>query len=757
MIPLEMTHYPNWVMWRYEERNGKQTKVPYQVRTLHRASDTEPSHWATYGEALKLLESGQRNFNGIGFVFSVNDPFVGIDLDPPGDNLGDIERARLVLETFCDTYCEISPSGEGMHIILRGDIRGGRRRGKIEIYGSERFFTMTGNAYRDLPIGEADYFLMQLWDELGGRNKPAPGLVEIAGSPQKFTDEEIYKKACETNDKFKALFEGHYREWYGSQSEADFALVNILSFYSRNREQIARMFHCSALGKRKKAYRVGTATRKGYLEEMIDRSFDNLAPDISLDQLMGTLMQQIEADRAAKAITPTPMLGEGWELPPGLVGDIAQFVYSQAPRPVQEVALAAAIGLMSGICGRSYNISSTGLNQYILVLAETGRGKEALKSGISKLMKYVAAQVPGANDFVGPAEIASGQALIKYIGIHPCFVSIVGEFGLAIEQMCGPNAPAHLQSLKRIMLDLFGKSGKMDTLNPTVYSDKANNTGIVQSPAFSLLGETTPDSFFPHLTADIVSQGLLPRFTCIEYNGTRPRMNKAHAEAVPSEELITTLATLCSNALTLATNRQVIDVYCDSEAQAELDRFDEECDSIINGAETDVARQLWSRAHMKLLKIAGLIAVGCDIFQPVVTLPVVQWSKNLIKRDIANILNRFETGRVGRDNNEQNQNNRLLSICKDYIYRPFDESMRKYAVNPELHRDRVIQYGYLSKRLIGQPAFKDDRMGAAFALKRTIESCIADGVLVELSAQQLNSRYKYSGKAYFVVDITKLG
>jgi hypothetical protein len=440
-----------------------------------------------------------------------------------------------------------------------------------------------------------------------------------------------------------------------------------------------------------------------------------------------------------------------------LLGEIAQFIYNAAPRPVQEVALAGAIGLMAGICGRSYNVSSTGLNQYVLLMATTGRGKEAAKSGISKLLRYVTAKVPNAKDFMGPADIASGQALVKYLGENPCFVSIVGEFGIALQQMCEPHTSPALKQLRRVILDLFNKSGKTDTLNPTIYSDKANNTSIVQSPSFSLLGETTPDSFFPHLSEDIIAQGLLPRFTCIEYSGTRTKLNKAHESIQPDSNLIETLCTLCANTLALASQRVTIDVQEGDDAIEFIKQFDEECDVRINTSESEVARQMWTRAHLKMLKLAALIAVGCDMYAPVITLDIAKWAKNLVERDTANILDRFEQGRVGRDTNEQNQVRRMKEMCKEFILRPLDATMIKYGVREDMHRDRVIQYTYLSKRLMGQPAFKDDRMGASFALKRTVETLVNEAAIYELPKSALDSRYKYTGKAYFITDLEKLG
>lgn len=751
MIPVEMTHFPAFVVWRYEQRDNKPTKVPYSPKTLMRASVTEPLHWGTYGEAAHILASGAGSFDGLGFVLSFNDPYTIIDIDDPltQKNPGvAIERAKKLLETF-DTYTEISPSGNGMHIILRGAFPGeGRRRDGIEMYCRERYFTMTGNPYRDTQINESDYFLQRLWEELGGAKKTAPGLE--ASTPQTISDEDVYNKACETNDKFLALWQGRYREWYDNQSSADQALINIICFYSRNADQVARMFHYSELGKRPKAH------RHDYLKRTIEKSFDNLTPDISLDQLMGNLAVQIQEQKQAEKLSPKPVFGVGWTLPTGLMGDIARFVYEAAPRPSQEIALAAAIGLMAGICGRSYNVSSTGLNQYILLLATTGRGKEAMKSGITKLMKRVSSTLAGAGDFIGPSDIASGQALVKYIGQNPCFVSIMGEFGQTFQLMCAQNAAAAEVTKRKVILDLYGKSGKTDSLHQTIYSDKNNNTNVVQSPAFTILAETTPDSFFPYLTEDIVAMGLLPRFTCIEYRGTRVANNKHHANAKPTDDLIESITTLCANALTLQSRNEVIEVKVGVQAQEYVDGFDIDCDKKINNSDNEVARQLWTRAHLKLLKLAALIAVGVDPFEPCITLDIAQWACNMVCKDIANILDRFESGTVGKDSAEQNQIRRLLELIKDYITRPFDGTLEKYQVNEAMHRDRAIQYMYLSKHVLKDTRFKQDRMGASFALRRSLEQLVTDGTLAKVSSHQVETRYNTRGDVYFIADLKRL-
>lgn len=183
-------------------------------------------------------------------------------------------------------------------------------------------------------------------------------------------------------------------------------------------------------------------------------------------------------------------------LPPGLMGEVADYIYRSAVRPVKEVSLAAAIGLLAGVAGRSFNISGTGLNQYVMLLAKTGTGKEGAASGIDALFNAVSKKVPVADQFLGPRQFASGQAMVRLLTEKPCFVSVLGEFGLTLKQICDPRANGSQIELKRVLLELYSKSGHNSVLRQAVYSDNNKNVGLVNAPAVTLLGETTPEAFF---------------------------------------------------------------------------------------------------------------------------------------------------------------------------------------------------------------------------------------------------------------------
>src|SRR4026207_1519164 len=79
-VPDSLAELGQWIIWRYERRDGKRTKVPYQINGSL-ASSTAPRPWCSGDEARKALQDHPKRWSGIGFVFSPGDPFFGIDLD----------------------------------------------------------------------------------------------------------------------------------------------------------------------------------------------------------------------------------------------------------------------------------------------------------------------------------------------------------------------------------------------------------------------------------------------------------------------------------------------------------------------------------------------------------------------------------------------------------------------------------------------------------------------------------------------------
>lgn len=154
-VPEGLRNRSQWVVWKLTQRDGqtKATKVPYNPRRANaKASTTNPDTWSTFRDAVSACRTG--SFDGIGFVFSVDDPYVGIDLDGCRDpETGVIQSWARDIIDLLKSYTEISPSGTGVHILVQGGLPPGRRRrGHIEMYSEDCFFTITANQLPDCPM-----------------------------------------------------------------------------------------------------------------------------------------------------------------------------------------------------------------------------------------------------------------------------------------------------------------------------------------------------------------------------------------------------------------------------------------------------------------------------------------------------------------------------------------------------------------------------------------------------------------------------
>jgi putative DNA primase/helicase len=206
-IPDYLKSRKQWLLWRYETppKAKKPTKVPYQINGK-KASTTDPATWNDFYACVKALRSG--GYDGIGFVFAKGDGLTGADLDHCLDATGQPEPwAKEILEQFRVTYVEITPSGEGFHIICFGKPVGKRRQKKwkkpdadidegVEIYDhtSPRYFTVTGNAVNTAGITDCQAGLDWLYQEhLAEKHEEPPQARQDGGR----VDEELVLKALE--------------------------------------------------------------------------------------------------------------------------------------------------------------------------------------------------------------------------------------------------------------------------------------------------------------------------------------------------------------------------------------------------------------------------------------------------------------------------------------------------------------------------------------------------------------------------------
>jgi putative DNA primase/helicase len=254
-IPADLRARPQWVTWRYQWRDEKWTKVPYNPRTGQSASSTGPTTWGTFATARQAYDADDLQ-DGVGYVFAPDDPYCGVDLDHCLRADGTPEPWAAGVIAALDTYTEITPSGTGLHLLCVGSVPGPkRRRGPVEMYDQGRYFTMTGRRWPGTPLEPqpAEAGLAQVY-QTHLADAPMPP-VSVPPLQALLSDTEIVAKARRARNgaDFAGLYDrGDLAGYDGDDSRADAALCALVAFYTRDPAQIERIVGGSALGRRAK-------------------------------------------------------------------------------------------------------------------------------------------------------------------------------------------------------------------------------------------------------------------------------------------------------------------------------------------------------------------------------------------------------------------------------------------------------------------------------------------------------------------------
>jgi primase-polymerase (primpol)-like protein len=257
-------------MWRRERVAGRWTKVPYQPTGV-RASSTKPDRWTTFDTALMAVGG----FDGLGYVFSRDDPFTGVDLDNVRDALtGAIAPEAAAIVARLDSYTEISPSGEGLHVIVAAKKAGPRcRSGNIEMYDHSQFFCVTGDHLDGAPttIENRQTVIDALYAQLFPARVSAPIARVTPQDGLKDADLLGRMLASKTGPKVQRLWNGDITG-YATHSQADAALCAHLAFWTnRDAARMDALFRKSGLMRKKWDERRGSTT---YGDRTIARAID---------------------------------------------------------------------------------------------------------------------------------------------------------------------------------------------------------------------------------------------------------------------------------------------------------------------------------------------------------------------------------------------------------------------------------------------------------------------------------------------------
>jgi primase-polymerase (primpol)-like protein len=257
-IPCELQALRQWLLWKLEERDGRMTKVPYQLNGRH-ADVTAPRTWNTFDVCVRALQSGR--FAGIGFVFAKGAAsYAGVDLDKCRDpQSGVTDRWAIQIIKELGSYTELSQSKTGWHIIVKNcglPVDGGRNK-RVEMYWSARYFCMTGERAAGCneihSVSLANLFQRMVEDKLDpkaaedingklieGRDTSASGedYKIIASLARKLRTEDVAVIESEIARRYPGRYQDQ-NEKHGNRNGKTYWRYSIVRYCERRRSQTA--------------------------------------------------------------------------------------------------------------------------------------------------------------------------------------------------------------------------------------------------------------------------------------------------------------------------------------------------------------------------------------------------------------------------------------------------------------------------------------------------------------------------------------
>lgn len=778
-IPEVLKTNAKWAMATLEvidSTKGTLDKAPRSPFTGARLSPNSDDGWVTFDEIVKLAPPA------IGFRISDQDNIVCIDADKKRVKEGDLKSQALFdaplklfgkSDRYEGTYAEWSVSGNSYHIILLAESGENRAHSCIDLFRRNHFVIATGDVIYDAPVREGGSIFESLLAKFPVQVSAYDPDAPISTTPVQFKDETIIQRLFaeggfhETSglirgDYWKRLFMSKPApgsDVSGLEMELACAIVN----HTRNPEQFYRIFRQAAVYRGDKGGKTGYRTQEAYDDlYLMNRTFRKAvmrwqARSDNAQSYMEAVERAISSSRDAweRKILPKGIITyeehraalPPIEMPPGLVGEMATYMFNISHKPMWEAAISGALAVMATYAGRHYNIRDSGLGLYIILAGGTGRGKETATRGSQRLMGFVEDRMPAASAFMAGGALASGQAGQRMLARSmddeggppfPSKLLISNEIGLMFRNLLRPNPSEPLVTLQKLLLDVYSKGSWGSRMPPVVYSKQEDQIGTIISPNLTILGDMTPELLSEVLTEESISSGFIPRWLLIENRGVRPPLNKSASSYGPPTDIIDRLQAIAATVLRANDENRCHVIEFAPDAEDAYEAYDAMIDKRMAELEDGEVTQrhvaqVWNRASLTVLKLAGIIAVGCNHMAPVVTKEHLDWAIALVDRSATSMTQHSTASKARREEHR-------VRMIYEYILKWFhdmNDQDKKGSKALPWHLDcGVIPRGVLFEQVATRSDFQgrdffETAMGVDRLFDNAISSLIKRGLILQ--------------------------
>lgn len=478
----------------------------------------------------------------------------------------------------------------------------------------------------------------------------------------------------------------------------------------------------------------------------------------------GHIIHEAEENLQPPGIQVSPPEPTG--APPGYAGTLYDECMRKMRYPLPEAALLSILTVLGGMAGRAFDYRGVGLNNYYLLLAESGSGKNQVNDLASWMLSSIERKeqdISGTNAsgtiraINGASAFTSEKALLNILNASPTVFSIIGEAGYMFQSTMSGTDTLSKGLLGRV-LDLYGESHQGGTFTGKEYAKKEDSVLLMHSPSLTLLGESTAESFYSNLDAANVESGFIPRFIILESKIKRPHFNRNSTpwDGMP-DSMVDALHNLWCKCRTINASGPTFmpgiqEIAETQEASDYLYALQEEIDSYLRGGSMSGAeRAVTARMFVHVLKTAGLLAVLENPEAPVVTVEMLAWVKTvLVEPAVRKIVSEAQCGRL-TDMEEERVHEVLhqIELWSDPERKSRTATAKLKATGGVTEAD-VIKTA-VQRKCFKKKAFQSEK--ATQAVRQTLDDLVAQHAIVRMGKTLAKERFKCGHAIYFTHDL----
>lgn len=341
-----------------------------------------------------------------------------------------------------------------------------------------------------------------------------------------------------------------------------------------------------------------------------------IGPKADDDPIMAAREAKLREERAKQQAEENAKEAPNFVLQaPGMIGRMAGWMAETAPKYQPELFVAAAVAAGAAAMGRLYRTNRANWpSLFVVMVAKSGEGKEHPQQCVSKILSAA-----GLDNLLAGAGYTSPGAVISTLLRAPSHIAIIDEIGKMLKLSRAQGA-SHSEGAIDKLVEVFGKSeDKLMSANYSTMSlSNKQLTGqgdrTVFNPAITLLGATTPDTFYQNLTRDLISDGFLGRVILVHSKRARQKTRPVD-RTPPPDDVVDWIKAIADEAagdllthMNPALPAKPVIMPISDEAQALFDLFDDELMELrdqFDGASLDT---LLSRSLEKAIRVAMIAA-----------------------------------------------------------------------------------------------------------------------------------------------------